>query len=839
MYLKQYQHKVVAEFKNFLEAAQKEYETWLATPETYRSKINWVSEVFEKTHKFYKDQCKTGLHEPYPRLVIKVPTGGGKTLLAVEAIRDYRNIFALQRTGLVVWIVPSDTIYTQTINQLRDKTNPLRQLLDQSSGNRTLIMEKGQKVSREELGENLVILFIMIQAVNRKNGREALKVFQDSGGYEDFFPSEQRLDLHKALVDQYPNLDLLSKTGPIVSTSLGNLIRLSQPLIIIDEIHKVFSDTARTTIDNLNPSFVLGLTATPAAAMNILVSVSGLELKQEEMVKLDMHIIPPGSRQENDWQLMLKEIVTHRKKLEKEANTYKQNTGIYIRPIALIQVERTGKDQRGKGFVHSLDVKEYLQSLKINPEEIAIKSSAQNDIEDVNLFSPDCEIRYIITKEALREGWDCSFAYLLGIIPNVNSNTAVTQLVGRILRQPNAQKTGVAALDESYVYFTKGDTEHILKNVDAGFRKEGLEDLIAGVTIGGSPGETKPKVVHIRKEFKKEHASSFCLPVWVMVHTGNNPDEKRKFSYEYDIKPYLDYTLLKVNKSFIEKMRSTFSAEINDRTILVVGLNDESKMEYTDKTIEIETVNEINIDYLTRRYVEIVENAFFARTLVEIHLSALKKHLDKKELAGRFGYISAYLCKRLENCKTACENAIFQDYLKTKKLVLAVSNDEEIGYTIPETETISVSRFPSPYKYYLFDDVDINAMNSFEQKIGQLLDQQERILWWFRNKVTRHWYSIQGWREHKIRPDFVAARKKDDGKPELVYILESKGAHLLESPDTRYKREVFELMTKQKKNNAIVHYEQGEFDFGSVNDQVEYYLVDQGKEGEQIGPLFR
>jgi type III restriction enzyme len=555
------------------------------------------------------------------------------------------------------------------------------------------------------------------------------------------------------------------------------------------------------------------------------------------MVKLDMHIIPPGSKQENDWQAMLKEITAHRNKLEKRAVSYKQNTGIYIRPMALIQVERTGKDQRGKGFVHSQDVKEYLQSLKINPEEIAIKSSAQNDIEDVNLFSLDCEVRYIITKEALREGWDCSFAYLLGIIPNVNSNTAVTQLVGRILRQPNAQKTGVTALDESYVYFTKGDTANILKNVESGFRNEGLEDLVSRITIGGSGGETKPKEVHIRKEYKKSYASSFSLPVWVMVNTGGNSGTRRKFSYAHDIKPYLDYSALKVNKRFIEKMQATFSAETNDRTTLAVGLNDESKVEYVNKTIEIETITGVNIGYLTRRYAEIVENAFLARTLAETHLAALKKLLKQNDLSQKFGYIAAYLCKRLENSKVECENALFQDYLQSKKLVLAVSCDEETGFTIPETETISVGRLPNPYKYYLFDDVDISAMNSFEQKVGQILDRQERIIWWFRNKVNRQWYSIQGWREHKIYPDFLAAKKKDDGKLELVYVLESKGPHLLETPDSRYKREVFELMTKQKKTNAIAHYEQGEFDFGSVNDQVEYYLVDQGKEDEQIGPL--
>jgi type III restriction enzyme len=241
---------------------------------------------------------------------------------------------------------------------------------------------------------------------------------------------------------------------------------------------------------------------------------------------------------------------------------------------------------------------------------------------------------------------------------------------------------------------------------------------------------------------------------------------------------------------------------------------------------------------LTRRYTEIVENPFLAREIVNNHLAVLKKCLEEKELSRKFGAIAAYLCRRLEKCKENCENTLFQNYLKYKKLVLAVSNDTEIGFRIPEKETITVGRFPNPYKYYLFDDVDITAMNSFEQTVGELLDKQEKIIWWFRNKVNRQWYSIQGWQENKIRPDFVAAKKNNNGKLELVYVLESKGAHLMGNPDTRYKQEVFKIMTKQRKENAIAHYEQGEFDFGVVNDQVEYHMVEQGKEKEEIGELF-
>ena len=150
---------------------------------------------------------------------------------------------------------------------------------------------------------------------------------------------------------------------PQIRTSLGNAIRLTHPLILIDEIHKVFSDNARNTINNLNPAMVVGFSATPKADMNILVSISGLELKDEDMIKLDLHINPPVSKLPNDWKTMLKEIKQQREMLEKKAELLREDKGTYIRPIALIQVERTGKDQRTGEWVHSLDVKEELIEL--------------------------------------------------------------------------------------------------------------------------------------------------------------------------------------------------------------------------------------------------------------------------------------------------------------------------------------------------------------------------------------------------------------------------------------------------------------------------------------------
>ena len=162
--------------------------------------------------------------------------------------------------------------------------------MDQASGGKTIIKEKGQKLSLQDIEENLVVLFIMIQSISRANNSEALKVFQDSGGYDSFFPQDNRYDLHGQWLQEVPNLDTMWVNGDQAQlvTSLGNAVRVSRPLIIIDEIHRVFTPTAKATIDNLNPEMVLGLSATPKEGMNLLSTVTGLELKDEEMVKLDL-----------------------------------------------------------------------------------------------------------------------------------------------------------------------------------------------------------------------------------------------------------------------------------------------------------------------------------------------------------------------------------------------------------------------------------------------------------------------------------------------------------------------------------------------------------------------
>jgi type III restriction enzyme len=290
---------------------------------------------------------RNGLGEPLPNFCIKVPTGGGKTLLAAHAIGLINAHYLKKQTGLVLWIVPTNQIYRQTLKALRTREHPYRQILDLNSGGRIKIVEKMERFNPADIQESLVVLLLMLPSANRQN-KETLKIFQDSAGFDAFFPPDDRLADHQKLLEQFPNLDCFGEQhslfGSQVKTSLGNTLRILKPIIVIDEGHKAYSKNAQDTICNFNPSIMLELSATPAPNSNVLISIGGQELNREEMIKLDIHLTNKASY---DWKDCLRDSVAKRDELHRQALEYQARTGTYIRPICLIQVERTGKDQRG------------------------------------------------------------------------------------------------------------------------------------------------------------------------------------------------------------------------------------------------------------------------------------------------------------------------------------------------------------------------------------------------------------------------------------------------------------------------------------------------------------
>ncbi len=816
MKLKDYQETVLKKLKDYLESLadfRDKYDDIRRTIDDDNLVYDFPKLAFKKVIPKAGYHSKTnGLDQPLPDVYLKVPTGGGKTLLACHSIDLIHHHYLERKTGLVLWIVPSNQIYKQTINALKDRDHPYRQILDRSSGGRTIIKQKMDLFTKADVEQNLVVLMLMLPSASRQS-KETLKLWRDRGGFSDFFPNEDDFPAQEELLKANPNLDCFTPLGGElkpdskewinmrqIKTSLGNTLRLLKPLIIIDEGQKAYSALARKTVEGFNPSFVLELSATLPEVSNKLVEITGKELNAEQMIKLDIHLFNKVS---TDWKDTMLASVEKRKELERIAKDYEGNTGEYIRPICLIQAERTGRHQRGSGFIHSEGVKEFLIKQCAIPEHhIAIKSSEKDDIEGIDLLSRSSDIRFIITKQALQEGWDCSFAYILTILTNPGSATGITQLVGRILRQPFARKTKIKELDECYVMTFRPNAGQLVTEIKNGLEGEGLGDL-AGRIVGDEgvddTNNLKDRELKYREGFRQLVGKIF-LPKFVLK------DGKvwRDVKFENDILSGVDWDEIDIS--------AVGDLALDNRTspgeIFRVGMSEENGDEHFSSEKEATATGTLEVDevFLTRQITDFIPNPWIGYEIGVKALKILRAKFAEERIAGNFVFIIEELKKILESERNRLAEKVFRKMIEDETFRFFIIEGTG-GYVLPskfsEKSNKKLNRADGTQLVRsLLDYVPDENINELERDVALYLDEQEKLLWWFRN-MSRHDYFIQGWRKHKIFPDFIAAETADDEKDDYgkVWVFESKGEHL-KNDDTDYKQHVFNLCNEVGVNRA-------------------------------------
>jgi type III restriction enzyme len=409
--------------------------------------------------------------EPFgelPCVCLRIPTGGGKTLLAAHAVA----LLAREWPGrhpqpLALWLVPTDTIRSQTLRALSTPGHPFRAALAQACGDDVVVcdLEALSQLSPQDFDQRAVVVVATIQSF-RVEDTDQRNVYAFSEAFEPHFrgvPPAALQALHglpDALVTEADvaaagpghkaGREMLARFVGQPRWSLVNWLALRQPYVIVDEAHTTKTERSFEALKRLNPALILELTATPVPKRsNVLFHVSAQQLQAEHMIKMPIVLVehPRG------WQAAVVDAVQTQRLLEAEAQHEETATGAYIRPIVLLQAQNQGEPV-------DVDVlRAYLiDDLHIPEPQVKVATGTRREIEGLDLAARDCPVRFIITVQALGVGWDCPFAYVLCSVQTIRSGTAIEQLLGRVLRMPYATQRTRPALNRAYAHVTEATT---------------------------------------------------------------------------------------------------------------------------------------------------------------------------------------------------------------------------------------------------------------------------------------------------------------------------------------------------------------------------------------------
>jgi superfamily II DNA or RNA helicase len=740
MELKEYQQKTLDMIKDFLKDLEKE------TPE------------FAFMHLTKQPYKYDFFGEEVPFVCIKIPTGGGKTLVGCHAITEIMDAFLKEKMGrgIVMWFVPSEPIKSQTLRKFKDRQDIHRRSLDEYFDNNVKIFsnEEALTIRKEDIEHNLCIIISILDAFRKeKTLQKKYKVYQENG----------------ALINHFENVEesrVLEKDESGVIKSLANVVRLNNPLIVIDEGHRTKTELSINFLKDLNPSFVIEYTATPREESNILVEIHSSELKEEEMVKLPLVL-----ESHTQWQKAILQGVLRREELEKIAKKEKEP----IRPIALLQAQQEKEDENK---ITVSKIKEFLvKDRKIPEEEIAIKTSKTNELEGVDLFAKSCKIRYIITVNALAEGWDCSFAYLLISVANIGSKIAVEQIIGRIMRMPFAKRKEKEDLNRSYIFASARNFNEAASQIISGLESNGYSkhDLINASEKNKTPYDIERRV--------KE---DFAVP---LMSYGNE-----ELTFEDLIGE--DFELHKQDAKFDFQVhydndgRAIIDIKKDDRWIR--GAQQTLKLTYQDKNCSKKEL----VRWLDIRLRFTMLDKEDKVKFIEKAIDGIKGHTIQDLSVNRY-----VLLEKLDEVI----NSILVDYSKKRFVKLLKEGRIKVKEfeNYPEIITLASDSTQEFNKNYYSK---IDKLNKEEETfVGRLdLDTLPNIKFWIRNteKKDRFFY-LQGWRRNKFYPDFIALTSKGN-----ILALEWKGEDRVSNEDTRYKEEiarVWEQMGKDKLHFFLVH----------------------------------
>ncbi len=822
MELKQYQKEVISDLDAYI---------------GYVEKYNRPDTAF---HKFWEDKGipisaidNYYLH-PYdnsitdvPHVTVKVPTAGGKTFIACNALNTIFKHLPAEKPKVVAWFVPSDTILKQTVKNLRDSSHPYRQKIDSHFGNAVCVVDKeaalfGHGIHPTEIREQLTIFVLSVQsfAANNKDGRRVYRENENLAKYAKLYDTMTK------------RVEGSDETGLIQVLSYLN------PVVIIDESHNFEANLRVDMLKAINPCLILDLTATPRKKSNIISFVDAMKLKRANMVKLP--VIVYNHRSTSD---VISSAIQMQRSLEQKAVAMEAEGGRYIRPIVLFQAQPKTDDDN----ITFDKIKSKLIEIGIPEDQIKIKTANKDEIRNTDLLSRDCPVRYIITVNALKEGWDCPFAYILASLANKTSRVDVEQILGRVLRLPYTTKHKEELLNLSYVFTSSNDFRNTVENIIEGLNRAGFSKKdyrVAEAQTEPAPvptGQSSPNLfgddepVHdtpaiattddideqINTEtiktaiatpsentgtielesFARQENESYNQQVAQQTDNNDIPNDIKGMINTYPIKDiFADKAKKLALPQFVKKINANliFADEYVslDKTMLAEGFDLDKcdhNIDFTrteSEAVRVDLEKSSGEEYaVTRRNLNANQLAY-----IKQHFATLSPESKQKQLAEmlakniRFDEISEpqvarYIKKAIEGLDSEQLEDLYTNDWQTRNTIrqkiesLLFAHQEEKfkewldtgqikcqpAYRLSERITVKIKSIGLAKGLYTEEE----SINGFEYEVINAVANLDNVLFWHRNP-SRTGFCINGYMNHY--PDFIVWL--DNG---ITVLLETKG----------------------------------------------------------------
>jgi type III restriction enzyme len=787
-----------------------------------------------------------------PNVCLRLPTGGGKTLLAAHTIAVAGRSYLERDYPVVLWMVPTTTIRTQTAEALKKPSHPYRAAIDDAFAGRVSVFDISEidQIRPQDLTERVCVIVITIQSLRTSN-TEGRKAYAHS---ENFEPHFSHIPANAAGLER-------SEDGKI-KFSFVNLMAFHRPLIIMDEAHKAGTNLSFEMLATLRPSCIVEFTATPNTdphnGSNVLFRVSAAEVKAAQMIKLPIILT-----EHQDWRAAVHDAIETRARL---AETAKSDVRDYIRPLTLFQAQDKGQE------VTVEVLKSYLiENENITPEKIAIATGAQRELDTLNLFDPACPVDFIITVEALKEGWDCSFAYVLCSVANIGSATDIEQLLGRILRMPYARTRQNPALNRAYTHVSSprfGEAARLLTDTlveKMGFEPDEAAAMVeqrqASLPLNGGNGDLFSRAPVLLETLDSAPDLSGLAPeIAERVTVEARPDGSVTITVQGEISEELEQRLVatapagrqeavraSVHRHRITHRNSIAPAERGEKfAVPRLFLNIQGELELAEEALILDlggwtlntyaaalTPEEFAIRETAERWeVDLKGEKVIYQHLeqnAQLEIGALKLDWTDLELSRWLDRqcrqpditqpVLLEFCRKLVASLTEQRGISLNDLLRFKYQLAKIVQQKVASYRkqayasgyqtfllAPEApiETRFADGFafddrPYPaawfyqgayqFKKHFFGSIGEMASKGEEFECAQLLDRLPQVKYWIRNLSGRAQTSF--WlptSTDRFYPDFVAML--NDGR---IFVVEYKGKMLVTGDDTKEKRNIGEL----------------------------------------------